>query len=52
MREVTKKDLFDAGLKLRREVLGNDYVAKAFELKDEFSEGVQDYVTTRAWCAV
>ena len=52
MREVTKKDLFDAGLKLRREVLGNDYVAKAFELKDELSEGVQDYVTTHTWGAV
>ena len=52
MGEITKKDLFDAGLKLRREVLGADYVARAFELKDEFSEDMQDYLTTHAWGAV
>ncbi len=52
MGEITKKDLFNAGLKLRREVLGEEYVARAFELKDEFSEDLQDYVTTHAWGAV
>lgn len=52
MSEITRKDIFNAGLELRREVLGEDYVARAFELKDEFSEGMQDYITTHAWGAV
>jgi 4-carboxymuconolactone decarboxylase len=52
MSEITKKDIFNAGLELRREVLGEEYVARAFELKDEFSEGMQDYITTHAWGAV
>ena len=52
MSEITKKDIFNAGLKIRREVLGDGYVARAFELKDEFSNGVQDYITTHAWGAV
>lgn len=52
MSEITRKDIFDAGLALRREVLGDDYVDRAFELKDEFNEDVQHYVTTHAWGAV
>ena len=52
MSEITKKDIFNAGLKLRREVLGDAYVARAFEVKDEFSEVMQDYITTHAWGAV
>ena len=52
MSEITKKDIFNAGLELRREVLGDEYVARAFELKDEFSEAMQDYITTHAWGAV
>lgn len=51
MGEITKKDIFDAGLALRREVLGDEYVDRVFELKDEFAEAVQDYVTTHAWGA-
>jgi 4-carboxymuconolactone decarboxylase len=51
MSEITKKDIFNAGLELRREVLGKEYVARAFELEDEFSEGMQDYITTHAWGA-
>ena len=52
MSEITKKDIFNAGLELRREVLGEEYVARAFDLKDEFSEAMQDYITTHAWGAV
>jgi|APDOM4702015159_1054818.scaffolds.fasta_scaffold264037_1 4-carboxymuconolactone decarboxylase len=52
MSETTKKDLFNAGMKLRREVLGDEYVDRALALKDEFSEELQDYVTTHAWGAV
>ncbi len=52
MSEITKQDIFNAGLTLRREVLGDAYVDRVFETKDEFSEAVQDYVTTHAWGAV
>jgi len=51
MGEITKKDIFNAGLALRREVLGDEYVDRVFELKDEFNGAVQDYVTTHAWGA-
>lgn len=51
MGEKTKQDIFNAGLALRREVLGDDYVDRVFAVKDEFNEAVQDYVTTHAWGA-
>jgi 4-carboxymuconolactone decarboxylase len=51
MSEKTKQDIFNAGLALRREVLGDDYVDRVFAVKDEFNEAVQDYVTTHAWGA-
>ena len=52
MSNITKKDLFDAGLKLRKEVLGDAYVERAFAVQDEFTADVQDYLTTHAWGAV
>lgn len=52
MGQVTKQDIFNSGLALRREVLGDDYVDRALSSKDEFNEAVQDYVTTHAWGAV
>ena len=52
MSEITKQDIFNSGLALRREVLGDEYVDRAFSVNDEFNEGVQDYVTTHAWGAV
>ena len=52
MSEITKQDMFNSGLALRREVLGDDYVDRAFALDDIFNKGVQDYVTTHAWGAV
>jgi 4-carboxymuconolactone decarboxylase len=52
MSETTKKDLFEAGLALRREVLGDAYVDRAFETRDAFNEALQDYITTHAWGAV
>ena len=51
MSQLTKNDIFNAGLALRREVLGDEYVDRVFALKDEFSEDVQDYITTHAWGA-
>ncbi len=51
MGEITKKDVYNAGMKLRREVLGDEYVDRALAIKDEFSADVQDYLTTHAWGA-
>ncbi|UCD67726.1 MAG: carboxymuconolactone decarboxylase family protein [Betaproteobacteria bacterium] len=52
MSETTKNDIFEAGLALRRQVLGNEYIDRVFALKDEFSDDLQDYITTHAWGAV
>ncbi len=52
MSQITKNDIYNAGMKLRREVLGDDYVDRALGIKDEFSAEVQDYLTTHAWGAV
>lgn len=46
---VTKQDLFEAGLQMRKEVLGDAYVERAFAVEDEFTADVQDYLTTHAW---
>jgi 4-carboxymuconolactone decarboxylase len=51
MNEITKQNIYDAGMKLRREVLGDDYVDRILAITDEFSADVQDYLTTHAWGA-
>ena len=51
MSNPTKKEMFDAALAVRKEVLGAEYVDRAFAVQDEFTEDVQDYVTTHAWGA-
>lgn len=43
------KDLFDRGLKTRRDVLGSDYVDKAIANADEFSKPLQELVTQYCW---
>ncbi len=43
------KDLFDQGLKTRRDVLGPDYVDKAIANADEFSKPLQELVTQYCW---
>lgn len=42
-------ELFDAGLKTRREVLGAEYVDAALRNADDFSRPLQEYVTQVAW---
>ena len=49
MTNPTKKEMFEAGLKIRKEVLGVEHVERSFAVKDVFSEDVQDYLTTHAW---
>ncbi|MEE9277074.1 MAG: carboxymuconolactone decarboxylase family protein [Dehalococcoidia bacterium] len=40
---------FDAGLKLRREVLGDEYVDRALSNVTDFNRDFQEYVTETAW---
>jgi 4-carboxymuconolactone decarboxylase len=43
------KELFDKGLKVRREVLGADYVDAAIRNADDFSMEMQEHVTQYCW---
>jgi 4-carboxymuconolactone decarboxylase len=43
------QQLFDQGLKTRREVLGADYVDAALRNADDFTQALQELVTQYAW---
>ena len=43
------KELFDRGLKTRREVLGAEYVDAAVASADEFNRPMQELVTQYCW---
>ena len=43
------KELFDKGLKIRKEVLGKEYVEKAFAAADDFSMPLQEMTTETCW---
>ena len=42
-------DLYDTGMKIRRRVLGDDYVDRAFAGADAFNEEFQQLVTEYCW---
>ncbi|MFI6207798.1 4-carboxymuconolactone decarboxylase [Streptomyces sp. NPDC051041] len=44
-----RPDLYDTGLKVRREVLGDAHVDRALAQADDFSEDFQELVTRYAW---
>jgi 4-carboxymuconolactone decarboxylase len=46
------KEVYDRGLKIRREVLGSEYVDKAMASADAFGKPLQDLVTEYCWGAV
>jgi 4-carboxymuconolactone decarboxylase len=46
------KEMFEAGLAIRREVVGADLVEKAFADPNDFSMPMQELVTEFAWGAV
>jgi len=46
------KDLYDKGLKIRTEVLGEAYVKKALAGVDDFNRPLQELVTEYCWGAV
>jgi len=50
--EADEKGLYERGLKIRREVLGAEYVDKSVANADEFQRHFQEYVTKHCWGAV
>jgi len=50
--EIMTKELFEAGLKVRRQVLGAEYVDAAISQADDFSRPLQELVTEYCWGAV
>ncbi|MCH9006129.1 MAG: carboxymuconolactone decarboxylase family protein [Proteobacteria bacterium] len=44
-----KSEKFEKGLKVRREVLGDEYVDKALNDVDDFNRPMQDLVTEYCW---
>ncbi len=43
---------YEEGMKVRREVLGDEHVDRALEQKTPFTEAFQDFITRYAWGAV
>jgi 4-carboxymuconolactone decarboxylase len=43
------KEMFDKGLKMRRAVLGAEYVDKSIASADDFNMPMQELVTTYCW---
>ncbi len=52
MSDPTRKELYEQGLAIRREVLGAEYVDKAVRSADDFNRPLQDLVTEYCWGAV
>jgi 4-carboxymuconolactone decarboxylase len=47
--DMSDRERHQAGMKVRREVLGNAHVDKAEKNKTPFSEPFQDFITRYAW---
>jgi len=45
-------ELFEKGLKVRKEVLGEAYVEAAFANADDFTRPMQEYATEACWGAI
>ena len=43
---------FDDGLQMRKQVMGEDFVEKAFANADEFTMSLQEFITRNAWGTV
>jgi 4-carboxymuconolactone decarboxylase len=52
MPDQTRKDLYDTGLAIRREVLGAEYVDNSIRSADDFNRPFQELVTEYCWGAV
>ena len=49
---MTEETLFDRGLKVRKEVLGEDYVNKSIAGADEFTRTMAEWSTEYCWGAL
>src|SRR6185436_8916264 len=49
---VVDKETFEKGLKIRKEVLGAEFVENAFATADDFNRPLQELVTEYCWGAV
>ena len=47
--EATSQDIYDGGMAVRREVLGDAHVDRSNATKDAFTEDFQDMITRIAW---
>jgi 4-carboxymuconolactone decarboxylase len=45
-------ETYDAGMKVRREVLGDEHVDRAVAGTTEFTQAFQDFITSYAWGSV
>jgi 4-carboxymuconolactone decarboxylase len=46
------KEVFDRGMKIRKEVLGAEFVEKSFASADDFNRPMQELTTEYCWGAV
>ena len=46
---MDERERFEAGMKMRRKVLGDAYVDAAIAKRNTFSEAFQDLITRYAW---
>ena len=46
---MSTDDLWDKGLEIRREVVGDAYVDRSLAAMDDFNQPLQEYVTKYAW---
>ena len=44
-----KGQAYDRGLQLRKQVMGETYVARALGAATDFSQAIQDHITAKAW---
>lgn len=52
MDDTQRDRQFDNGLEVRKKVMGEDYVDKAFANADDFSMPLQEFITRNAWGTV
>lgn len=50
--EATQQDIYDAGMAVRREVLGDAHVDRATAAADEFTADFQEMITRIAWAGI
>ena len=49
---TTRKDLYETGLTIRREVLGDAYVDQSLRNADDFTRPFQEFISEYAWGAI